>query len=72
MDWTNIIIAALSFLGTFIGTYSGIKLMTYRIEQLERKVEHFSNINERVAIVERDLSTAHKRIDNIERKVESL
>ena len=36
---SEIIVALLSLAGTFIGTFSGIKLMSYRIEQLQRKVE---------------------------------
>ena len=39
----TIIVAGLSLLGTFIGTLGGIltstKLTSYRIEQLEKKVE---------------------------------
>lgn len=70
MDWTNIVIATLSFLGTFIGTYSGIKLMSYRIEQLEKKFEKFEAINERMAVAERDIKAAHRRLDVVENKVE--
>ena len=70
MDWTNIVIATLSFLGTFIGTYSGIKLMTYRIDQLERKFEKIETITERMAVAERDIKACHRRLDDVEHKVE--
>lgn len=36
---SEIIVAVLSLAGTFFGTFSGIKLMSYRIEQLEKKEE---------------------------------
>ena len=32
----EIIVAGLSLIGTFLGTWSGVKLMSYRIEQLEK------------------------------------
>lgn len=33
----TIIVAVLSFLGTCIGSLAGIKLIKYRIEQLEKR-----------------------------------
>lgn len=33
----SIIVAVLSFLGTCIGSLTGIKLIKYRIEQLEKR-----------------------------------
>lgn len=70
MDWTNIVIALISFAGTFLGCFSGIKLMSYRIEQLEKKVENYNTILERMAVAERDIKAAHRRLDEVERKVE--
>jgi hypothetical protein len=51
-----IIVALLSLLGTLIGTFAGIvtssKLTTYRIEQLEKKVEKHNGVIERVFALE--------------------
>ena len=47
MDWSAIIVGFLSLLGTAAGTFGGMKLMTYRIEQLEKKVEKHNNLVER-------------------------
>ena len=44
----EILIAVLSFLGTFLGSWGGLKLMSYRIEQLEKKVEKHNSVIERV------------------------
>ncbi len=69
---SEIIIAALSLVGTFIGSYSGIRLMSYRIEQLEKKVEKHNNVVERMALVEKDIRVANHRLDDLERKVETI
>lgn len=70
MGTSEIIVAILSLVGTFIGSYSGIRLMSYRIEQLEKKVEKHNNVVERMALVEKDIRVANHRIDDLERKVE--
>lgn len=76
MDST-IIIALISFAGTLLGTFGGIvtsnKLTTYRIEQLEKKVEKHNNVIERVhelekekAVFEEELKVANNRIKDLE------
>ena len=69
MDWGTIIVAVLSLIGTIIGSYSGMKLMTYRIEQLEHKVDKHNNFAERIPILEEKMSVANHRIDDLEKKV---
>lgn len=76
MDST-VLIALISFLGTFIGTLGGIitsnKLTNFRIEQLEKKVEKHNKVVERVYVLEKDkavfekeLKVANHRIDDLE------
>lgn len=76
MDST-IVIALISFVGTLLGTFGGIltsnKLTTYRIEQLEKKVEKHNNVVVRVyelekekAVFEEDLKMANQRIKELE------
>ena len=62
----NIIIAVLSALGTFCGSFSGLKLTSYRIEQLERKVEKHNNFAERIPILEEKMAVANHRISDLE------
>lgn len=42
MEWTSIVVALLSLLGTIVGTYAGIvsasKVTEWRIRQLESKI----------------------------------
>ena len=76
MDNT-IIIALISFAGTLLGTFGGIitsnKLTTYRIEQLEKRVEKHNNVIERVyelekekAVFEEDLKVVNHRVTDLE------
>ena len=69
----EILIAVLSFAGTLVGSFSGMKLMSYRIEQLEKRVDKHNNVIERVfrleegeAIMNEKISVANHRIDDLE------
>ena len=76
---TEIIVAILSLIGTAIGSLAGIltanKLMMYRIEQLEKKVEKHNSLIERtfkveegVALLDEKIKVANHRIDDLENK----
>lgn len=73
----TIVVALISFAGTFAGTLGGIitsnKLTNYRIEQLELKVEKHNKVVERVyalekeeAVIEEEIKVANHRIDDLE------
>ena len=63
----EILVAAISFLGTCIGSWGGLKLMSYRIEQLERKVEKHNNFAGRMPVVEEQIKDINRRIEDLER-----
>lgn len=69
MDST-IIVAAISFFGTLIGTAGGIiasgKLTEYRLEQLEKKVDIQSKTASRIPVIEEKISNMSRRIQNLE------
>lgn len=76
MDNT-VLVAVLSLAGTLIGSLFGIlaanKLITYRLEQLEKKVNKHNNLIERTfkleeaeALLEEKLRVANHRIDDLE------
>ena len=65
----EIIVAAFSLIGTCIGSWGGLKLMSYRIEQLEKKVEKHNSVVERTALLERDMKTVWHSIDEIREQV---
>lgn len=64
------IVGVLSFAASVIGTFGGIlvssKLTTFRIEQLERKVQQHNNMVERTYILEEKMKVANHRIDDLE------
>ena len=73
MAEAELIIGILSFIGTTAGTITGIlvsnRLSTYRIEQLEKKIDKYANnvdeMKERLIIVEQSTKSAHRRLDDI-------
>ena len=75
----EIIIAGLSLLGTLAGTAGGIivsgKLVNYRIEQLEKKVEKHNNLitrtfrlEQQVALLDERVRVANHRISDLEKE----
>ena len=65
-----IVVALISFAGTLFGTFGGIitssKLTSYRIEQLERKVEKHNGFGERIPVIEEQVKVINHRIDDLE------
>lgn len=69
----TVIVAIISLFGTALGSFGGIRLMSYRIEQLEKKVEKHNNLIERtykleesVTVIEEKISVANHRIQDLE------
>ena len=62
----EIVVAICSFAGTAVGSFSGLRLMSYRIEQLEKKVDRHNNFAERVPILEEQMKVANHRIEDLE------
>lgn len=51
----TIIVAIISFAGTCLGSFAGINLIKYRIDQLEKKVEKHNSVMERTFKIEEDM-----------------
>lgn len=66
-EFATIVVGALSLVGTVIGSYGGMKLMTYRIEQLEQRVNKHNSVIERTYILEEQMKVANHRIEDLER-----
>ena len=56
--WVQILIYAVSF-GVMYGQ------ITTRIKYLEQKVDKHNQVVERIAVAERDIKSAHRRIDEM-------
>jgi hypothetical protein len=66
---TELLVALLALAGTLAGSFSGIlvanKLVNYRLEQLEKKVEKHNNLIERVAMAENEIKIINHKIDDL-------
>ncbi len=67
----DVLLAITSIIGTFAGSFSGLKLTSYRIEQLEKKVERHNNFAERIPLLEEKMSVANHRISDLEAREET-
>lgn len=67
------LIALFSLIGTLVGTFGGIitgsKLMNYRIQQLEKKVEKHNNVVERMFKAEGRIEELQHDIKDIKNKI---
>ena len=72
----TIIVGILSLIGTLVGSLRGIiaanKLVVYRIEPLEKKVEKHNNVLERVYILEKDGAVIKEDIKVVNHRIEDL
>lgn len=64
----TVIVALLSLLGTFVGSFGGMKLMSYRLEQLEKKVDKHNHFAERMPVVEEQIKVINHRLEDLEHK----
>ena len=65
----EIIVAVLSFGGTIVGSVAGVlasnRLTTYRLEQLEKKVDKHNNLVERMALVEDHIKGLQAKVQEL-------
>ena len=67
-----VVVAAMSLLGTLLGSLAGVvtssKLVNYRLEQLERKVQAHNNLIERTFQLEAAQALQAQRLDRLEQR----
>lgn len=72
----EVITAALSLVGTLVGTLGGIALSSnltnYRIERLEKKVEKHNNLITRTYKLEQDFAVMDERLRVANHRIEDL
>lgn len=70
---TEIITAIIALVGTTLGTFGGIyasaRMTTYRIEQLEKKVDRHNSFAEKIPVMQEQIKVANHRIDDLEEKI---
>ena len=62
----NIIIAGCGCIGSVIGSFGGFRLISYRVEQLEKKVDKHNNFAERLPVVEEQIKVINHRLEDVE------
>lgn len=69
---SEVIIALIGIAGSAIGTFGGVltstRLIAYRIEQLEKKVEKHNGVIERMFILEGRMQKAENDISDLEER----
>lgn len=71
----SVIVGVLSLAGTVIGSFSGMRLMSYRIEQLEKKVDKHNNFAERMPVVEEkneSVRAPHRGFGNVRKREQEV
>nr|DAG65823.1 MAG TPA: hypothetical protein [Caudoviricetes sp.] len=70
---STVIVSLVSLTGTLIGTFGGImaanRLTTYRLSQLEKKVEKHNSVMERTYKLEGRMTEAEHDIRDIKNKI---
>ena len=66
----EITVSLIAFAGTLVGSLGGIlaanKLSSYRIEQLEKKVDKHNSVIERTYLLEEKMKETERRLEKIE------
>lgn len=72
----TVIVSLVTLIGTLAGTFGGIltsgKLTSYRLEQLEKKVEKHNSVIERTYDLEKSEELLEQRFAELERRIKSL
>ena len=72
----TVLVAVLSLVGTLIGSFSGIiaanKLVNYRLQQLEQKVQAHNNLVERTYHLESEMELIHEQIKVVNHRIKHV
>ena len=72
----TVLVAVLSLIGTLIGSFSGIiaanKLVNYRLQQLELKVQAHNNLVERTYHLESEMELVHEQMKVVNHRIKHV
>lgn len=66
--WISVISLVGTVAGSFFGVVASQKLTTYRLQQLEKKVDKHNRVVERMVVIEEKMKVANHRIEDLEHK----
>lgn len=69
---SEIIVGILSLIGTLAGSYGGMRLMSYRIEQLEKRVEKHNSLIDRTYKLEEISTVQAEQIKVVNHRLSDL
>ena len=73
---TEIVVALIALAGSALGTFAGIvtsaRLTTYRIEQLEKKVDKHNTVIERTFKLEKEQAVMREQIIVVNERIKDL
>ena len=76
MDWTSILVAVITALGSFLGVYYANRknqaLISYRLQQLEAAVNRHNQVVERVYKLEERAEVTDERIRVVNARIGDL
>ena len=72
----TVLVAALSLVGTLVGSFAGIiaanKLVNYRLQQLEAKVQAHNNLVERTYHLESEIELVHEQMKAVNHRIKHV
>ena len=69
---SEIIVGVLSLIGTLAGSYGGMRLMSYRIEHLEKRVEKHNSLIDRTYKLEEISTVQAEQIKVVNHRLQDL
>ena len=76
MEWTSILVAVITALGSFVGVYFANRktqaLVIYRLEQLEKTVGKHNNLETRIFRLEESQAVTDERIKVVNHRLDDL
>ena len=73
MDHLSVVINAVSVIvGTVAGILASNKLTTYRIEQLEKKVDEYNDTVKKTLILEEQVKEVRGQVNTLQHRIEVL
>lgn len=68
----SIIVAVFSLAGNALGVLTGLRLMSYRIEQLEKRVDKHNSVIERVYKLEQNEAVTFEKLEVVNHRITDL